>query len=175
MKARGHAPPLDAGTASAFFASHVPEEWFAGPLEVSLDDMEILVVGRLVRDGPAGEAVADTQECIGTIEAFRESSRGRRIEIAAEAERAYGRKVAWGARCGDVGLLFTHLSVPAMTRLRLSQRLVLDTLVESGVAKSRSDALAWCVRMVERNLDEWLDELRSALSHVEDVRRRGPG
>ena len=31
------------------------------------------------------------------------------------------------------------------------------------MARSRSDALAWCVRLVGKNTDEWLGELRSAL------------
>ena len=35
-----------------------------------------------------------------------------------------------------------------MTRLRQPERLVLDTLVAAGVARSRSEALAWSVRLV---------------------------
>ena len=47
-----------------------------------------------------------------------------------------------------------------MTRLRQPERRVLDTLVEGGVARSRSDALAWCVRLVGQHEDSWLAELR---------------
>jgi len=61
-----------------------------------------------------------------------------------------------------------------MTRLRQSERVVLDTLVESGVARSRADALAWCVRLVGANVDDWLEDLKGALSAVEDVRQAGP-
>ena len=70
--------------------------------------------------------------------------------------------------------MFTTISVPVMTRLRQSERLVLDTLVDAGVARSRSDALAWCVRLVGQHEDSWLADLREALRHVEEVRSAGP-
>jgi hypothetical protein len=76
--------------------------------------------------------------------------------------------------CGDVEVVFTNLSVPVMTRLRMSERRVLDTLVDAGVARSRSDALAWCVRLVHEHEGEWIDQLREALVHVERVRADGP-
>ena len=71
--------------------------------------------------------------------------------------------------------MFTTFSVPVMTRLRQPERLVLDTLVDAGVARSRSDALAWCVRLVGQHQDSWLDDLRAALHKVEQVRGEGPG
>ncbi len=168
MKGRHHVPPLDQEDALDFFVERIPPDWFTDPVDVRFDDVEILVVGTLA--APAGDAVE--AECRRQIEEHRESTRDARIEIAAEAEDRFLRKVSWGARCGDLGLLFTHLSVPAMTRLRLPERLVLDTLVDAGVARSRSDALAWSVRMVERNLDDWLQDLRDAMQNVEEVRRR---
>jgi hypothetical protein len=61
-----------------------------------------------------------------------------------------------------------------MTRLRMSERRVLDTLIESGVARSRSHALAWCVRLVAGRQEEWLKDLRDALRKVEEVRGEGP-
>ncbi|MGY2082581.1 hypothetical protein [Blastococcus sp. SYSU DS0539] len=61
-----------------------------------------------------------------------------------------------------------------MTRLRQPERLLLDTLVDAGVARSRSEALAWAVRLVGRHADEWLTELRDAMTSVEEVRARGP-
>jgi hypothetical protein len=70
--------------------------------------------------------------------------------------------------------MFTTLSVPVMTRLRQSERRVLDTLVDAGVARSRSDALAWCVRLTGEHTDAWLSELRDALRRVEEVRSQGP-
>ena len=61
-----------------------------------------------------------------------------------------------------------------MTRLRQPQRLVLDTLVDAGVARSRSEALAWCVRLVGQHEEDWLAELRDAIDKVADVRDKGP-
>jgi hypothetical protein len=96
------------------------------------------------------------------------------MRIADEAERRFGRKVSWGAQCADQRHLFTTVSVPAMTRLRLPERQVLDTLVEAGVARSRSHALAWCVRLVAERQDDWLKDLREALKQVQAVRADGP-
>ncbi len=96
------------------------------------------------------------------------------MKIADEGEQRFGRKVSWGARCGDQLALFTTLSVPAMTRLRMPERKVLDTLVEAGVARSRSHALAWCVRLVAERQEDWLKDLRDALGSVEKVREEGP-
>lgn len=96
------------------------------------------------------------------------------MRIAREAEHRFERKVAWGAQVGGTRQVWTNLSVPVMTRLRQRERLVLDTLVDSGVARSRSDALAWCVRLVGRNTEEWLGELRTAMESVERVRAAGP-
>jgi hypothetical protein len=96
------------------------------------------------------------------------------MRIADEAEARYGRKVAWGASIGDTRMLFTHLAVPVMTRLRHDERRVLDTLVEAGVARSRSDALAWCVRLVGEHTEEWLRGLRDAMEEVGKLRAEGP-
>ncbi len=123
----------------------------------------------------AGDSAAErTAAAEGRIRRFREETRGRRIEIAREAEHKFRRKVSWGVTCADTTELFTTLSVPVMTRLRQPERQVLDTLVEAGVARSRSDALAWCVRLTGENADAWLARLRAALRHVEEVRDQGP-
>ncbi|CAN5858428.1 hypothetical protein BH23ACT5_BH23ACT5_11230 [soil metagenome] len=108
------------------------------------------------------------------IERWREETRSRRVAIARQAEATFGRTVSWGARCGDVEELFTTLSVPAMTRLRMPERRVLDTLIDAGVARSRSEALAWCVRLVAENQDDWLSDLRTAIEKVHAVRSQGP-
>jgi hypothetical protein len=86
----------------------------------------------------------------------------------------FGRKVSWGVLCEGRKVMFTTLSVPVMTRLRQAERRVLDTLVDAGVARSRSDALAWCVRLVGQHEDAWLADLREALRRVEHVRAGGP-
>jgi hypothetical protein len=96
------------------------------------------------------------------------------MAIAREAENRYERKVSWGVRVGDHGELFTHLAAPVMTRLRQPQRQVLDTLVDVGVARSRADALAWCVRLVGQHESDWLVELREAMGQVAEVRTKGP-
>jgi hypothetical protein len=96
------------------------------------------------------------------------------MAIAREAEHRFERKVSWGLAVGGHRELWTHVSAPVMTRLRQPQRLVLDTLVDAGVARSRSEALAWCVRLVGQLEGDWLAELRDAMGAVDDVRRRGP-
>ncbi len=161
---------------NAWFTGRLPDGWFTAAPEVSVDRDEILVVGSLPEPEHAKGADDDTRRAAGAarIQGFREDTREQRMRIADEAEHRYGRKVAWGARCGEHGLVFTHLSVPVMTRLRMSERRVLDTLVDAGVARSRSDALAWCVRLVKEHQGEWVEQLREALVHVEKVRAEGP-
>lgn len=154
---------------SGWLAGRLPADWFEGSPEVTVDRDEIVVVGRLtaVDGGPDAEA--------GRIARFREQTREQRMTIAREAEHRFGRKVAWGAAVGDTRELFTTMSVPVMTRLRQPERRVLDTLVDAGVARSRSHALAWCVRLVGEHTDEWLASLREALQEVERLREKGPG
>lgn len=151
-----------------WFTTRLPAEWFSGT-EVLADGDEVLVVGTL-----AGDAEGSDAERLARVDAFREESREKRMEIASEAQRLFNRKVSWGAESGGVRKVFTHLSLPVMTRLGLRERAVLDTLVAAGVARSRSHALAWCARLVADNEAEWLDKLRSAYAAVEKVRREGP-
>jgi len=96
------------------------------------------------------------------------------MRIAEEAQHRFRRKVSWGARIGDQEELFPTVGLPIMTRLRMPERKVLDTLVEGGVARSRSHALAWCVKLVGEHQGEWIEELRSALEHVRSARDAGP-
>jgi hypothetical protein len=159
----------DAADAAGWFAGRIPDEWFTGDLRVTVDRDEITVVGELPAP-ESGEAAAAE----GRITRWREDTREQRMKIADEAQAKYGRSVAWGARIGETGRLFTHLAVPAMTRLRQSERQVLDTLVDAGVARSRSEALAWCVRLVGEHTDDWLSGLREAMSEVERLRAEGP-
>ncbi len=166
-------PPAD--DAKAWFAGRLPGGWFAGEVDVTVDREEILVVGALPTMGEeftddAERAAAET----GRISRFREDTRDERIEIARQAEHRYLRKVAWGARLGGTAEMFTTLSVPVMTRLRQPERLVLDTLVDAGVARSRSEALAWAVRLVGEHAQQWLGELKQAMATVDDLRARGP-
>jgi len=96
------------------------------------------------------------------------------MRIADEAEDRFGRKVSWGVKVGDERVLFTHIAVPVMTRLRQPERQVLDTLVDAGVARSRSDALAWSVRLVGEHTQDWLTKLRDAMTEVDELRNQGP-
>jgi hypothetical protein len=160
----------------AWFTGRLPDGWFAQAPEVRLDREEITVVGQL--DGPGTAADSSEAEraaaADGRARRFREETRDHRVEIAREAEHRFGRKVSWGVICEGRKVMFTTLSVPVMTRLRQSERQVLDTLVDAGVARSRSDALAWCVRLVGEHEDSWLAQLRDALRRVEEVRSEGP-
>lgn len=159
-------PPAD--DAADWFAGRLPEEWFSA-VDVTVDREEITVVGTLADDQAAEGAAAE-----GRISRFRTDTREDRIQIAREAEARYARKVSWGVRHGDAQALFTHLAVPVMTRLRQPERQVLDTLVDAGVARSRSDALAWAVKLVAEHTEEWLDQLRAAMAEVDTVRTQGP-
>jgi hypothetical protein len=165
------------GKTVGWFAGRLPDDWFAGAPAVTYDRDEILVVGVLA--DPRAAAGADDEVAAAArrsrIEQFREETRTERMRIADEAEQRFGRKVAWGVECGGVRLVFTSLGVPVMTRLRMDERAVLDTLVDASVARSRSEALAWCVRLVAQHEEEWIAQLRDALTHVEKVRAEGPG
>ncbi len=165
-------PPVDRAEVAGWFAGRLPDEWFTGPVELVVDRDEVTVVGTLAEpDAGEGDPAAARA---GRITRFREDTREQRMAIADAAQARYGRSVAWGATCGDVREVFTNASVPVMTRLRQPERLVLDTLVDAGVARSRSEALVWAVRLVGQNADAWLTELRDAMSSVEEVRARGP-
>lgn len=174
-KGRSSTTAEDREEIRGWFLGTLVDDWFVGAPEVTVDDYEIHVVGTLapIEAGEAGQEALRAAER-ARIERFREDSRARRVEIAATAEARFGRKVAWGARVGDTRQLFTTASVPVMTRLQLHQRRVLDTLVDAGVARSRSEALAWCVELVGRNEEAWIARLREALDAVERARAEGP-
>ena len=162
---------------TAWVHGRLPDDWFAEPAEITVDREEITVVGRLAR--PEGVTDATPPEeareaVVGRIQRFREETREARITIAREAEHRFGRKVAWGAESGGTRALFTHIAAPVMTRLRQPERQVLDTLVEAGVARSRADALGWCVKLVGEHAEDWLGKLREAMSDVQRLRTEGP-
>ena len=157
-----------ADDAASWFEGRLPDGWFSS-VSVHVDREEITVIGTLAADAQAGRAAAE-----GRISRFRAETRATRIQVAEEAEARYGRKVSWGAKLGEVETLFTHLAVPVMTRLRQPERQVLDTLVDAGVARSRSEALSWAVRLVGQHADDWLAELRDAMQEVDKLRAQGP-
>jgi hypothetical protein len=197
---KASAPGDSAEQVRGWFLGRLPDDWFAGQPEILVDREEITVIGTLppVRAGEreheaaaagpeAGAAGEDAGDgagagaeagadamAAGRSRRFREQTREARVGIAREAERLFGRKVSWGVVSEGRRVMFTTLSVPVMTRLRQAERRVLDTLVDAGVARSRSDALAWCVRLVGEHEDSWLTALRDALRRVEQVRAEGP-
>lgn len=169
----GRRPQPDAADAADWFSGRLPD-WFAGDPSVDVDREEITVIGRLpdpAEDEPQARAS-------GRVSRFREETRAERMRIAEEAQDRYHRKVSWGVEVGSGDgaerILFTHIAVPVMTRLRQPERQVLDTLVDAGVARSRSDALAWSVKLVGEHAEEWLSKLRNAMSEVDDLRAEGP-
>lgn len=159
-----------------WFVGRLPGDWFVVRPSFRMDRDEILLVGAL--DGPSFEdSDSDTVKSAAIeskVDGFRKATRTRRIEIAKEAERLFERKVSWGVTCGGHEFLFSTLAAPAMTRLRMDERRVLDTLIDAGVARSRSEALAWCVRLVGANESEWLSDLDQALAAVRRARSDGP-
>jgi hypothetical protein len=160
----------------AWFSGRVPESWFETGPTITIDPDEIQVVGTLAPPQLADGAGDDERRVAeqARISGFRQETRAARMRIADEAQPGFRRAVSWGAECGDSRVLFTTTGVPVMTRLRMADRQVLDTLIEAGVARSRSEALAWCVRLVARHESDWIEELRAAMATVEEVRNRGP-
>lgn len=175
----------ETGDVPDWFAGRLPSDWFTGPPVIEIDRDEIVVIGELPLPRPDSEQeAADSGEKQarpipdatkeGAISRFRESTRAARMQIADEAQARYRRSVAWGVSVDGQRILFTHLAVPVMTRLRQPERKVLDTLVDAGVARSRADALAWAVKLVGEHTESWLDELRAAMRKVDDLRSEGP-
>jgi hypothetical protein len=176
MSTENEVPASSGDKLRGWFTGRMPGDWFTAAPEVRIDREEITITGVLASP-KAAEGASDAERAAaadGRTRRFREDTRQQRIEIARDAEHKFGRKVSWGVTCDGRTVMFTTFSVPVMTRLRQSERLVLDTLVDAGVARSRSDALAWCVRLVGEHEDTWLAELRDALRRVEQVRADGP-
>lgn len=159
-----------------WFAGRLPDDLFEELTEVTVDREEITVIGRIPAPQLAeGVSAAERDAAVESrVQDFRERTRDTRIAVARDAEHRFRRKVSWGVECGDERALFTHVAAPVMTRLRQPERQVLDTLIAGGVARSRSEALAWCVRLVQRHTDDWLTELRESLENVQRVRAQGP-
>ncbi|GEM33041.1 hypothetical protein NN3_40480 [Nocardia neocaledoniensis NBRC 108232] len=164
----------DPSDAPDWFAGRLPADWFTGPPEIEIDRDEIVVVGELPPPKSTDGAPPSAATKEGALARWRESTRPARMQIADEAQRRYRRSVAWGVRLDGERILFTHLAVPVMTRLRQPERQVLDTLIDAGVARSRADALAWTVKLAGKHAESWLAELREAMRKVDDLRSEGP-
>ena len=155
-------------------AGRDPADWFQGTPEVSVDREEIVVIGTLKEAKVDGGEDAQKAAAAGRVKQHREDTREKRMQISNEAEHRFERPISWGVKIADKTFLFTHLSIPVMTRLRQKERAVLDSLVDAGVARSRSEAVAWCIRLVDQHESDWLTELREAMSKVAQVRSGGP-
>ena len=146
-----HTTNEDREQLAAWLAGSLPDGWFTGAPSVTVDREEVLVMGTL----PDVDLPADTTDAAretarrARIDRWREETRGERMRIADDVEHRYGRKA--------------------------DDRIVLDTLVEAGVARSRSEALAWCVKLVGKNESAWIAQLRDAMEAVAKVRGEGPG
>jgi DnaJ-domain-containing protein 1 len=162
-------------TIDSWFRGRVDDRWF-DDLDVRVDREEILVVGTIAAPKlvEGADATARRTAALARIDAFREETRSARMAIAADAEARFERKVSWGVRCDGIEKRFTVANVPVMTRLLFDERQVLDTLIDGGIARSRSEALAWCVKLVGTKQAEWIEELREALVAVEEVRGKSP-
>lgn len=161
---------------AAWFAGSLPDDWFAEPVAVEFDRDEIIVTGTLQPadlgvDSPEETAVIAEQ---ARITMFREDTRAHRVAVAERAETQFRRHITWAVACGGSETVFTSANVPVMTRLRFEDRRILDTLIAAGVARSRADALAWCVRLVGDNESDWIADIREAMQAVEAARNRGP-
>lgn len=194
-------PRLRAGVASGMAVSRAGD-WFGSPVNVASRVTGVARPGAVLVADSVREALGDAPEADGfqwsfagprrlrgirgDVRLFRvrrgatrtgsggDETRPERMTIADEAQNRYGRKVSWGVEVGGERILFTHIAVPVMTRLKQPERQVLDTLVDAGVARSRSDALAWSVKLVGEHTEEWLAKLRTAMSAVDDLRAQGP-
>ena len=163
-------------TINAWLVGRLPDAWTPTPAAITIDRDEIMIMLTIaVPELRADATDADRAEALaGRATGFREETRDARMQVAREAEHRFDRKVAWGVIVGDRTELFTHLAVPVMTRLRQPERMVLDTLVAANVARSRADALAWCVRLVGQHTGDWLSDLRDAMQAVDRLRAEGP-
>ena len=131
-----------------WFAQRLPAGWLAGPAGIDIDRDEIVLVLPLDQRTQRGE--------------FRENTRDARIKLAREAEEAFGRKISWGTVRDGTRQLFTIVRTAVTAQLAMPERRVLDTLIGAGVAADRSDAVAWCIRLVGQHEADWLRDLGDA-------------
>jgi len=99
----------DASTIGGWFAGRLPDGWFTGAPEVTLEGEQIVVVGTLpeVQLASGASDAAKAAAAQGRISRFREYTRRERIWIAREAEGLFKKNVTWGAACNGARLTFT--------------------------------------------------------------------
>jgi len=93
------------------------QKWF----DAHVDDDEILAV---VSVSTAEEELPDDTDKEIAIKRiarrFRSCTRQSRMSVAEEAQELFERKVSWGIQAGQDTCLFTHVTAPAMIRLRIA-------------------------------------------------------
>jgi hypothetical protein len=131
-----------------WFSRRLPASWSSGPAQIEVDRDEVMVVL------PQADATGSAD--------FRQASREERMALARAAQETFARTVSWGVLQQGVARLFTTVRTPVTAELAMPERRVLDTLTESGVATDRSDAVAWCIRLVAQHEGDWLGDLHDA-------------
>lgn len=156
-----------------WLAARLPEALLAAPPRLALyDDELVAVLSPLVPELESDDEDQRRGHERALIARLREETRPLRMRLAAELQPLLGRPVAWGMRLGGSEALFSTRTVPVMTRLNRREREVLDTLVATGVADTRSAALAYCVRVFASEHDDWLGEARAVAEQAQQVRAR---
>lgn len=145
---------------SAWFAERLPAEWLCGPAQIEVDREEAVVVLPLAERYDSGE--------------FRDATRGKRIQLAQQAEEAFGLKISWGTTKDGRRRLFTTVRTAVAVPLAMRERQILDGLVAAGVAADRTEAVAWCIRLVGHHESDWLRDLRDAVAAAPPGRRDRP-
>lgn len=149
----------------------LPAALMAAPPEIAPYDDELVVMLTLAAELPeGGEARREAAE--QTITRLREETRTLRMRLARELQSRSGLPVAWGMRLAEFEVLFTTRSAPVMTRLGRAERDVLDLLVASGIADTRSAALSYIVRVFAHEHADWLAEARHAVLQIARVREQ---
>ncbi len=143
------------------------KELYPEPVEASIVDGELLIMGRLPVEGEVAE-----EDARNRINQHREESRPQRVDLAQELQRLTGLPVAWGVRYGQVTAYFSSLRVPVMTRLGRAERDVLDTLIRGGIARNRSQAVNWAIQAFARGQRDWLRQMREAVNSLSNIREQ---
>src|ERR1700730_12244910 len=102
MKGHTAPDPLTDEEVSGGSPAPLPEGLYKSPPIISSDRDEILIVGEIDEPELAADATEGTRAAARSarIARFRGDTRDARVQVARDAERLFGRKVSWGARCG---------------------------------------------------------------------------
>jgi hypothetical protein len=94
---------------AGWFAGRLPDGWFTGAPSVTINEGQIVVVGRLSEPVLPADASAQLKAGseAGRISRFREGTRPQRIGIAREAQARFELNVTWGATAGGTTETFT--------------------------------------------------------------------